>query len=222
MFIYIKVHYIIYTLRYIVQNSPNVLPGCDPGLYIFESFHKIRDAVPPLIEAKEVESSDGNNSVDEEFWNLEKNVEKERKEDKWDEVIAESDHSDSEHSEIVPNSEDSEKGEECIDETFDRHIDWYIPNSNIKKSLALQVLYVIKDFLSDNCRKEPTRSEIQNKITELSDINPHFIEDIEELTWDKLRGITKSMWHLLWILCFTLNFNYLFCCYRESVCEYCL
>ena len=142
-----------------------------------------------------MESSDGNNSVDEEFWNLEKNVEKERKEDKWDEVIAESDHSDSEHSEIVPNSEDSEKGEECIDETFDRHIDWYIPKSNIKKSLALQVLYVIKDFLSDNCRKEPTRSEIQNKITELSDINPHFIEDIEELTWDKLRGITKSMWH---------------------------
>ena len=139
-----------------------------------------------MIEAKELESSDGNNSVDEEFWNLKKNVEKERKEDKWDEVIAESDHSDSEH---------SEKGEECIDETFGRHIDWYIPKSNIKKSLALQVLYVIKDFLNYNCRKEPTRSEIQNKITELSVINLHFIEDIEELTWDKLRGITKSMWH---------------------------
>ena len=90
--------------------------------------------------------------------------------------------------------EDSKKDKEFIYESFNREKDWYIPTSNIKKSLVLQVLYVIKDFLSGIYTKEPKRLEIQNKIMELPDTNPHFTENIKELSWDKLRGIMKAMW----------------------------
>ena len=155
-----------------------------------------------LIETKKVESAgDDNSSVDEDFRDLEKKVDNEQwmnewKEDKWDGSIADSKHSDSEEK-VIPNLqdfEDSKKDKEFIYESFNREKDWYIPTSNIKKSLVLQVLYVIKDFLSGIYTKEPKRLEIQNKIMELPDTNPHFTENIKELNWDKLRGIMKAMW----------------------------
>ena len=85
------------------------------------------------------------------------------------------------------------KNKDCIDETFKRHLEWYIPTSDTTKSFILHILYVVKDFFRSNYKKEPTRSEIKTKITELSDVNLHFTEDIEELHWDKLRGFTKAM-----------------------------
>ena len=87
------------------------------------------------------------------------------------------------------------KNKDCIDETFKRHLEWYIPTSDTTKSFILHILYVVKDFFRSNYKKEPTRSEIKTKITELSDVNFHFTKDIEELHWDKLRGFTKAMWH---------------------------
>lgn len=74
---------------------------------------------------------------------------------------------------------DSEYSEDLdINETFNRHHDWYIPTSDTKKSL---ILYAVKDIFSDNYKKEPTRSAIKTKIFELSDVNPHFPKGTEKL-----------------------------------------
>lgn len=87
---------------------------------------------------------------------------------------------------------DSEYSEDLdINETFNRHHDWYIPTSDTKKSL---ILYAVKDIFSDNYKKEPTRSAIKTEIFELSDVNPHFTKGTEKLHWNKLRGFTKAIW----------------------------
>ena len=89
---------------------------------------------------------------------------------------------------------DSDSTEDELTEIFDRDTDWYIPESDIKKTVILKVLYVIKDMLSGNYLKEPQKSEIYSKIKYLEDRNPDFTNDLKGMSWSKLRGITKAMW----------------------------
>lgn len=49
----------------------------------------------------------------------------------------------------------------AFDETYDRTNDWFI--SNLPKSTILVILYIIKDFLTTNPLKEPTKSVLFKK-----------------------------------------------------------
>ena len=49
----------------------------------------------------------------------------------------------------------------AFDETYDRTNDWFI--SNLPKSAILVILFIIKDFLTTNPLKEPTKSVLFKK-----------------------------------------------------------
>ena len=89
---------------------------------------------------------------------------------------------------------DTDSKDDELAEIFDKDTDWYIPKSDVKKTVVLKVLYVIKDMLSGNYLKEPQKSEVYSKMKYLEDRNPEFTNELKDMGWTKLRGITKAMW----------------------------
>ena len=89
---------------------------------------------------------------------------------------------------------DSSSSEEELEKGFDVQTDWYISRSDIKKPTILKVLFIIKDMISGNYLKEPTKVEIYSKIRCYEDRNAEFTIELKEMPWTKLRGITKAMW----------------------------
>ena len=92
---------------------------------------------------------------------------------------------------------DTDSTDDELAEIIDKDTDWYIPKSDVKKTVVLKVLYVIKDTLSGNYLKEPQKSEIYSKMRYLEDRNPEFTNELKDMGWTKLRGITKAMWRKL-------------------------
>ena len=91
------------------------------------------------------------------------------------------------------NSSDSEGKEKMtLDETYDRNNDWFI--SGLPKSTVLTILYIVKDFLTSNPLKEPTKKEFYSRKEEIEAINETFVECINDMNWKRIRGVTKSMW----------------------------
>ena len=91
------------------------------------------------------------------------------------------------------NSSDSEGKEKMTwDETYDRNNDWFI--SGLPKSTVLTILYIVKDLLTSNPLKEPTKKEFYSRKEEIEVINENFVECINDMKWNRIRGITKSMW----------------------------
>ena len=79
-----------------------------------------------------------------------------------------------------------------FDETYDRNNDWFI--SNLPKSTVLTILYIVKDLLTSNPLKEPTKREFYSRKEEIEAINENFVECIDGMKWERIRGVTKSMW----------------------------
>ena len=91
-------------------------------------------------------------------------------------------------------SYESSLSEGEFEKGFDTQTDWYVPKSDMKKTVVLKVLYIIKDLFSGNYQKEPTKTEIYSRLRYWEDKNPEFTTEIKELSWNKLRGIPKAMW----------------------------
>ena len=89
---------------------------------------------------------------------------------------------------------DTDSADDELAEIIDKDTDWYIPKSDVKKTVVLKVLYVIKDTLSGNYLKEPQKSEIYSKMRYLEDRNPEFTNELKDMGCTELRGITKAMW----------------------------
>ena len=96
-------------------------------------------------------------------------------------------HKSNEESESSLSEDEFEKG-------FDVKTDWYVPKSDMKKTVVLKVLYIIKDLFIGNYLKEPTKTEIYSKLRYCEDRNTEFTTEVKEMSWNKLRGITKGMW----------------------------
>ena len=89
-------------------------------------------------------------------------------------------------------TEDKETEKMQFDKTYDRELDWYI--SNLPKSTALAILYLIKDLLATNPLKEPTKAEFYSSKADISRRCKKFVEGLEDLSWERIRGVTKSMY----------------------------
>ena len=90
------------------------------------------------------------------------------------------------------NSSDSEGKEKMTwDETYDRNNDWFI--SGLPKSTVLTILYIVKDLLTSNPLKEPTKKEFYSRKEEIEAINETFVECINDMKWNRIRGVTKSV-----------------------------
>ena len=86
--------------------------------------------------------------------------------------------------------ESDDKSKLALDETYDRKRDWYV--SSLKKSTIFKILFVIKDLLG--YKSEPAKGEFYNKVDELRAIKENFVEELGELGWERIRGVTKAMW----------------------------
>ena len=82
-----------------------------------------------------------------------------------------------------------------IDERYDKDRDWFI--STIKKSTILSILLIIKDILITKSEKEPTRKEYLSKRDKLMSLNQNFGEELLDLPLERVRNVTKAMWHKL-------------------------
>ena len=71
-------------------------------------------------------------------------------------------------------------------------MDWFI--SAQSKSTILNILFIIKDILAAKPDKEPTRSEFNEKLEMLREINSNFPLELDDWEWPKIRNITKAMW----------------------------
>ena len=76
--------------------------------------------------------------------------------------------------------------------TYDRKNDWFI--SNLPKSTVLTILYIVKDLLTSNPLKEPTKREFYSWKEETEAVNETFVKCIDDMKWERIRGVTKSMW----------------------------
>ena len=56
------------------------------------------------------------------------------------------------------------------------------------------ILYIIKDFLTANPLKKPTKSEFYLKKADIEAMNPTFVQCIDDFTWERIRGVTKAMY----------------------------
>ena len=52
----------------------------------------------------------------------------------------------------------------------------------------------MKDFLTSNPLKEPTKKKFYSRKEEIEVINETFVECINDMDWKRIRGVTKSMW----------------------------
>ena len=84
--------------------------------------------------------------------------------------------------------------EDEFEKGFEAQTDWYCPKSDIKKTVILKVLFIIKNLISANYLKEPAKKDVYDKIRYWEDKNPEFTMELKEISWNKLRGITKAMW----------------------------
>ena len=66
--------------------------------------------------------------------------------------------------------------------------------SNLPKSTVLTILYIVKGLLTSNPLKEPTKREFYSRKEEIEAINETFVECIDYMKWERIRGVTKSMW----------------------------
>ena len=82
-----------------------------------------------------------------------------------------------------------------IDERYDKDRDRFI--STIKKSTILSILLIIKDILITKSEKEPTRKEYISKRDKLMSLNQNFGEELLDLPLERVRNVTKAMWHKL-------------------------
>ena len=55
---------------------------------------------------------------------------------------------------------ESSSSEDEFEKGFDTQTDWYVPKSDMKKTVVLKVLYIIKELFSGNYQKEPTDRDI--------------------------------------------------------------
>ena len=78
-----------------------------------------------------------------------------------------------------------------LDETYNRNNDWFI--SGLPKSTVLTILYIVKDLLTSNPLKEPTKKEFYSRKEEIEAINETFVECINDMKWNRIRGVTKSV-----------------------------
>ena len=69
---------------------------------------------------------------------------------------------------------DSSSSEDELEKGFDTQTYWYVPKPDIDKTTILKVLFIIKDLISGNYLKEPTKVEIYSKIRYYEDRNPEF------------------------------------------------
>ena len=88
-------------------------------------------------------------------------------------------------------TEDEETEKMQFEETYDRELDWYI--SNLPKSTVLAILYIIKDLLAANPLKEPTKAEFYSSKADISKRCEKFVKGLNDLSWERIRGVTKSM-----------------------------
>ena len=86
---------------------------------------------------------------------------------------------------------DSSSSEDELEKGFDTQTYWYVPKPDIDKTTILKVLFIIKDLISGNYLKEPTKVEIYSKIRYYEDRNPEFTSELKEMSLTKLR-IYKS------------------------------
>ena len=66
--------------------------------------------------------------------------------------------------------------------------------SNLPKSTVLTILYIVNNLLTSNPLKEPTKREFYSRKEEIEAINETFVECIDYMKWERIRGVTKSMW----------------------------
>ena len=52
----------------------------------------------------------------------------------------------------------------------------------------------MKDFLTSNPLKEPTKKKFYSRKEEIEVINETFVQCINDMDWKRIRGVTKSMW----------------------------
>ena len=51
----------------------------------------------------------------------------------------------------------------------------------------------MKDFLTSNPLKEPTKKEFYSRKEEIEAINETFVECINDMKWNRIRSVTKSV-----------------------------
>ena len=51
----------------------------------------------------------------------------------------------------------------------------------------------MKDLLTSNPLKEPTKKEFYSRKEEIEAINETFVECINDMKWNRIRGVTKSV-----------------------------
>ena len=53
----------------------------------------------------------------------------------------------------------------------------------------------MKNLLTSNPLKQPTKKEFYSRKEEIEARNEAFVECIDDMKWNRIRGGTKSMWH---------------------------
>ena len=62
------------------------------------------------------------------------------------------------------------------------------------KTVVMKVKWLGKSDTDSTDDKEPQKSEVYSKMKYLEDRNPEFTNELKDMGWTKLRGITKAMW----------------------------